>query len=134
MDDRIMNAKQQEKEAKAALKRAKADARNEKKRRSRLVRKASGLSVADLERIAKLKRAGLWDPTVERIPAPGDAVAEHGEERRDLRSAAPSGSDSEAGGAAGGPSSETPGKASASTPSTATPGNVDAAASDVEMA
>jgi hypothetical protein len=71
LDERIEAAKVKEQEAKAALKKARNDAKNEKKKRGRLVRKAAGLSVDDLERIAKLKRAGLWDPSYGVGVAPG---------------------------------------------------------------
>ena len=61
VDERIEHAKQKAKEAKAAVKKAVHEARNEKKRRCRLMKKAASLSVEDLQRIAKLKRAGLRD-------------------------------------------------------------------------
>lgn len=41
---------------------ARRDVRNEKRRKQRLVKKAASLSSADLQRIAVLKRCGLWDP------------------------------------------------------------------------
>lgn len=62
LDDRIAQAKLKEKTARAAVKATRAEIRNEKRRRARLVKKAAALSVADLEQIAKLKKAGLWDP------------------------------------------------------------------------
>ena len=62
LDDKIAEAKLKEKLAKAAVKATRAEIRNEKRRRSRLVKKAANLSVEDLEQIAKLKKAGLWDP------------------------------------------------------------------------
>ena len=64
LDDRIMLAKQRAKTAMLLVKTARNEARNEKKRRTRLLRKASTLTSQDLERIAKLKRAGLWDPAL----------------------------------------------------------------------
>ena len=62
LDDRIAEAKLKEKLAKAAVKASRAEIRNEKRLRSRLVKKAANLSVEDLEQIAKLKRAGQRDP------------------------------------------------------------------------
>ena len=62
LDDKIADAKLKEKVAKQAVKATRAEIRNEKRRRSRLVKKAAALSVEDLEQIAKLKKAGLWDP------------------------------------------------------------------------
>jgi hypothetical protein len=64
LDDRIAEAKHRETVARAAVKAARNTARNEKKRRARLVKKAAALSCDDLERIAKLKRSGLWDPAL----------------------------------------------------------------------
>lgn len=64
LDDRIAAAKVREAMAKAAVKAARNEAKNEKKRRARLVKKAAALSCDDLERIAKLKRSGLWDPAL----------------------------------------------------------------------
>ena len=76
VDDRIEQAKKKSKEAKAALKKAVHEARNEKRRRSRLMKKAGSLSVEDLQRISQLKRAGLWDP-VFGVAAPSTPT--HGE-------------------------------------------------------
>lgn len=63
-------------EAKAALKRAtkamteaRALAKNERRKKARLLKKAAALSPEDLERIAVLKRCGLWNPLV---GEPGD--------------------------------------------------------------
>ena len=59
-------------DAKHAVKRAKADvllarqtARNERRKKSRLLKRASGLTPEDLERMAVLKRCGLWDPALQ---------------------------------------------------------------------
>ena len=57
LDDKIAEAKLKEKLAKAAVKATRAEIRNEKRRRTRLVKKAANLSVEDLEQIAKLKKA-----------------------------------------------------------------------------
>ena len=46
------------------LKRTKADSRNEKRKKQRLVRKAAQLTIVDLHRIAALKKAGIWDPAM----------------------------------------------------------------------
>ncbi len=51
----IKNAKKLESEAKKLV-------RNEKRKKQRLMKKASSLTPDDLERIAVLKRCGLWDP------------------------------------------------------------------------
>jgi len=51
----MKNAKKLEAEAKKMV-------RNEKRKKQRLVKKASSLTPDDLERIAVLKRCGLWDP------------------------------------------------------------------------
>jgi len=51
----MKNAKRLEAEAKKMV-------RNEKRKKQRLVKKASSLTPDDLERIAVLKRCGLWDP------------------------------------------------------------------------
>jgi len=50
------------KEAKKMEANAKKLVRNEKRKKHRLVKKASSLTPDDLERIAVLKRCGLWDP------------------------------------------------------------------------
>ena len=61
--DATIAAAQQEMQAAArAMAAARRQARNEKRKKQRLVRKAAGLSSQDLERIAVLKRCGLWDP------------------------------------------------------------------------
>jgi hypothetical protein len=51
----MKNAKKLESEAKKMV-------RNEKRKKQRLMKKASSLTPDDLERIAVLKRCGLWDP------------------------------------------------------------------------
>ncbi len=51
----LKNAKKLESEAKKMV-------RNEKRKKQRLMKKASSLTPDDLERIAVLKRCGLWDP------------------------------------------------------------------------
>ena len=51
----MKNAKKLEAEAKKMV-------RNEKRKKQRLMKKASSLTPDDLERIAVLKRCGLWDP------------------------------------------------------------------------
>ena len=48
--------------AQKLLKETKTLQRNERRKKQRLVKKASGLSSTDLERIAVIKRCGLWQP------------------------------------------------------------------------
>ena len=59
MDESIRLAKDRISDAKKAITEARAAARNDKRKKARLVRKASALSAADLERIKVLKRCGL---------------------------------------------------------------------------
>ena len=76
LDDTIAAARAAAKAAATALAHARQEARTERKRRARLVRKASQLSSEDLERIAVLKRTGFWDPSI------GDALQPGGEDGR----------------------------------------------------
>ena len=62
IDKQIMAAAVQIKEATVAMQGAKRMARNEKRKKQRLTKKAANLSVEDLERLAVIKRCGLWDP------------------------------------------------------------------------
>ena len=62
LDANIEKARTSMKEAAKALTRARADARNEKRKKQRLLKKAQSLTMQDLGRIAQLKNAGLWDP------------------------------------------------------------------------
>lgn len=48
--------------AQRLLKENKTLQRNERRKKQRLIKKAAGLSSTDLERIAVLKRCGLWEP------------------------------------------------------------------------
>jgi hypothetical protein len=54
---------------------ARRNARNERRKKQRLMKKASSLSHEDLERIATLKRVGLWDPAVVAPRDPGEVEA-----------------------------------------------------------
>ena len=57
-------------EVKAAAKlvhQARKQARNEKRKKQRLMKKAANLTPDDLERIAVLKRCGLWQPGAEAL-------------------------------------------------------------------
>ncbi len=58
------------KEAAKMVHEARKQARNEKRKKQRLMRKAASLTPEDLERIAVLKRCGLWQPSVEGLAAP----------------------------------------------------------------
>ena len=48
--------------AQKLLKETKTLQRNERRKKQRLIKKAAGLSSTDLERIAVIKRCGLWEP------------------------------------------------------------------------
>jgi hypothetical protein len=62
------------KRAQKAVSEARAQAKNERRKKARLLKKAAGLSPADLERIAVLKRCGLWDPNLGAPPADEDGT------------------------------------------------------------
>ena len=59
LDDHIRKAQEAIKSARKQVQQARAQAKLEKRKKQRLVRKASTLNVEDLERIAVLKRCGL---------------------------------------------------------------------------
>ena len=59
LDDHIRMAQEAIKSARKQVQQARVQAKLEKRRKQRLVRKASNLNVEDLERIADLKRCGL---------------------------------------------------------------------------
>ena len=59
LDDAILRARNALKEAQRMVAAARADARNEKRRKQRLLRQASSLSAEDLDRIQVLKRCGF---------------------------------------------------------------------------
>ena len=59
LDDTISEAKQAMKAAQKKVAEARKVGRNERRKKQRLLKKASGLSADDLERIAVLKRCGL---------------------------------------------------------------------------
>ena len=63
LDLNIKAARMAMKTAAKAVQQAKAKQRNEMRRKQRLMKKAAGLSSGDLERIAVMKRCGLFDPT-----------------------------------------------------------------------
>jgi hypothetical protein len=67
LDDAIAAAQSSYKQAAKCMAKARAEARNEKRKKARLFKKASQLSAGDLERIAILKRSGLWDPNLQGI-------------------------------------------------------------------
>ena len=69
LDDRISSASKNMKLAQKQMGKARAEARNERRKKQRLVRKAATLSTEDLHRMAELKRGGLWDPAAG-LPAP----------------------------------------------------------------
>ena len=59
LDDHISKAQEATKMARKQVQQARAQAKLEKRKKQRLLRKASTLNVEDLERIAVLKRCGL---------------------------------------------------------------------------
>ena len=62
-DTNMRAARQSMKEATKAVAAARAVQKNEARKKQRLMKKASQLSSHDLERIAVMKRCGLFDPT-----------------------------------------------------------------------
>jgi hypothetical protein len=68
LDDKISEAMAKVKEAKANFKKAQLETRNERRKKTRIVKKAAQLSCEDLERIAVLKRVGLWNPALAGSP------------------------------------------------------------------
>lgn len=62
IDARIASYVTERKQAERVLAAASAKAKAEKRKKRRLVKKASMMTADDLERIAVLKRCGLWDP------------------------------------------------------------------------
>ncbi len=72
LDRTIEEAKAAMKAANKAMSDARALAKNERRKKARLLKKAATLSPGDLERIAVLKRCGLWDPNLSGGP-PADA-------------------------------------------------------------
>ena len=74
IDEHITKAQDTMKAAAKALARARADAKNEKRKKARLLKKASQLSMMDLGRIAQLKGMGMWDPAHGLPDVPGDAA------------------------------------------------------------
>ena len=75
IDTNIARARAEMKAAQRAVAKARAAAKQEKRKKTRSLKKASNLSASDLERIAVLKRTGLWDPTLTGPPQPGTASA-----------------------------------------------------------
>ena len=71
LDDKISEAMAKVKEAKANFKKAQLETRNERRKKTRIVKKAAQLSCEDLERIAVLKRVGLWNPALAGFPLSG---------------------------------------------------------------
>jgi len=69
LDRSIEEAKEAMKKASKAMLDARAAAKNQRRKKARLLKKAAALSPADLERIAVLKRCGLWDPSLGPSPA-----------------------------------------------------------------
>ena len=67
LDDAIAAAQQSFRQTAKCMAKARADARNEKRKKARLFKKAAQLSPMDLERIAVLKRSGMWDPNLQGI-------------------------------------------------------------------
>ena len=81
-DFHIARKKVEMKDLRRELNKTKADSRNEKRKKQRLVRKAAQLTIDDLHRIAALKKAGIWDPEqgLAEVPHAGaDAAAASGD-------------------------------------------------------
>ena len=72
LDDHIRKAQEAIKMARKQVQQARGQAKLEKRKKQRLVRKASSLNVEDLERIAVLKRCGLASASA---PSGGSAPA-----------------------------------------------------------
>jgi hypothetical protein len=68
LDASIEKARQAVQDAQKVMREARATARNERRRRARLIRKAASLSAKDLDRIAVLKRCGMWNPADDDAP------------------------------------------------------------------
>lgn len=117
LDDRIAEATRDMKHAQKALHAARAQARNERRKKQRLVKKAAALTTADLERIAQLKKGGLWDPALG-LPAP--PLEDGDTEKPKVSSAAASALTGLCPATAGGPSQASDSKAVASTAAAAT--------------
>jgi hypothetical protein len=76
LDGSIRTARATIAAAHAAISKARTQARNDKRKKARLIKKASGLSSSDLERIAVLKRCGLWTaPTADAEPTSAGAFS-----------------------------------------------------------
>ena len=75
IDKTIADAREAVKAAQRAMTEARALARNERRKRARLIKKAAQLSPRDLDRIAILKKCGVWDPVSQSRTA--GAPAEH---------------------------------------------------------
>ena len=73
IDAAIAAYQQEVKKAAKLMAEARKSARNEKRKKQRLMKKASSLSTDDLERIATLKRVGLWNPG---LGAPADPASD----------------------------------------------------------
>ena len=60
LDERMRAARAEVARATQAIAKARSQVRNDKRIKQRLLKKAGGLSAQDLERIAVMKRCGLW--------------------------------------------------------------------------
>ena len=80
LDDHIRSAQTAMKNARFDVALAKNNAKNERRKKQRLMKRASGLSPEDLERMAILKRCGLWGPATSprNTWPPGPTVAGSG--------------------------------------------------------
>ena len=65
LDETIEKAQTAFREAQKAMTKARAEARYEKRKKAQIYKKCSQLSAQDLERIAVLKRSGMWDPVLQ---------------------------------------------------------------------
>ena len=96
-DAKIQEAAASIKEMSKAMAAAKSAQKNERRKKQRLLRKAACLSPEDLERIAVLKRCGLWTGEEPKLPSPkADCMSAAKEASKDVGASASS--------ASGGPS------------------------------
>lgn len=77
------------KEAAKQVAQARKYARNEKRKKQRLMKKAASLTPEDLERIAVLKRCGLWQPSLDGVTSPSSENAAVASPASNVTAAAP---------------------------------------------
>lgn len=128
LDSNIREARATIQRAQAALAQARQQAKQDRRKKARLIRKACHLSPADLERIAVLKRCGLTGIDPEARRPHDDAAASSDPARAGQGSAAP------AAGSAGSSSSHNAAEASAAPAPADLPGGATQAPDDADAA